>query len=371
MKVLIATGIYPPEIGGPSMYAHALAGELRRRGDAPVIVTYGDEKTARGEGWDVHAVSRSGGAVFRYFRYAWTVARLARDADLVYLQGAVSEGFPGTIGAALAGKPTIMRVPGDYAWEISQQSNVVTELLDEFLTHRHTGGIRLLEAIERWTSRRARRIIAPSRYLKSVLERWGVSEKKISVIVSTPPPLPEAGPRDAIRERLGLGLSYVVFTVVRAVPWKGVDFLIDVLKELPSDIILVVAGDGPCLEEWKRQASSLGSRVRFVGRVDRHELAMWETAADCFVLATGYEGFPHVIPEAAAAGLPCLVSDKGGNPETRELYPDHVAVLPYRDRDAWKKAIAARPSRRPPATLRSFSDVVTETRKIFESVCAS
>ena len=41
MKILIATPLYPPEIGGPATYAETLAKELPRCGDEGAVVSYG------------------------------------------------------------------------------------------------------------------------------------------------------------------------------------------------------------------------------------------------------------------------------------------------------------------------------------------
>ena len=259
MKILIATGIYPPEIGGPASFVRSFAREMVREGHEISVVTYGDEKTEQGDGWRVIPVTRNGGAVARYVRYALAVRRAAMSADLVFLQGPVSEGFPGTIGAMLAGKKTVMKVVGDYAWEMSQQrSTMNNELLDQFITHRHGGSTWLLEMIERWTARRAAAVIVPSRYLKHIVEQWGVHAKKIETIYNSVPPLPETPSRDELRRKFGVEEKKVILTAVRAVPWKGVDFLLDVLRDLPPSHLLVCASDGPMLETWKKKAADAG-----------------------------------------------------------------------------------------------------------------
>src|SRR3989338_2836753 len=176
----------------------------------------------------------------------------------------------------------------------------------------------------------------PSRYLTSVVKAWGVPEGRIRVIYNAAEPLPSS------TMRLNIEGKRVMLTAVRCVPWKGVDFIIGIMSDLPSDVVLVVAGDGPSLDDWKKLASErgVGDRVRFVGRLDRTALAYWYRAADLFVLPSGYEGFPHVVPEAASVGLPSFVSDKGGNPETRELLGELVRVLPYGDVGAWRTALS-------------------------------
>lgn len=334
MRIVLATGIYPPDSGGPATYTHGLASGLRERGNGVVVVAYGEGPSDR----QTIRVSRRGGALLRYLRYAWRVFLAARHADVVYAQGPVSEGLPATIGAALAGRPLVMKVVGDYAWEMAQQRGE-TKLLDAFL-EANPGD--LLSRIERWTTVRARRVIVPSRYLKTVVERWGVPSCRIEMFVNAIEPLPPTAGRDAERRALGVDGNVVILTAVRAVPWKGVRELIGWWKDLPPGHLFVVAGDGPELETWKAHAAAEGvsDRVRFLGRIDRHALSRWYDAADTFVLNSGYEGYPHVVAEAASRGLFSLVSDQGGNPETTDDHADLVRVLPYNDKGAWVSAIA-------------------------------
>ncbi|MHB8830850.1 MAG: glycosyltransferase family 4 protein, partial [Patescibacteria group bacterium] len=303
MKMVLATGIYPPEIGGPAGYVRGLAAELVSRGHQVAVVAYGTDKTEMGRGFDVTVVPRTYGPLVRYCRYMLAVRRLARKSDLVYIQGPVSEGLPGMLGAILANKPTVLKIVGDYAWEQYQQTSVKNpELLDDFLTHRHGGKVRLFEAIERWVAKKAKAIIVPSKYLKTVVEKWGIPSNKIKVVYNSIPPLPDSAvipaqagiqkenqmdprvssnsPEDDIRKRLED--KKIILTAVRAVPWKGGDFLCDCLKELPIDYVLVVIGDGPSLEQWKQHAEKINvaDRVIWLGRLSRAEVANWYRAAN-------------------------------------------------------------------------------------------
>jgi glycosyltransferase involved in cell wall biosynthesis len=337
-RVLIASGIYPPESGGPSQYSFGFAKALEERGHVPTVIAYGE---ASGR------VSRSGGPTIRYMRFAWRAWKHARCSDVIFLQGAVSEGFPAMLAAIFSRKPTVLRLPGDYAWEMYMQGNQESriknqEFLEEFLTKRHGGKIGLYEKLERFVARRASRVIVPSEYLKTVAVRWGVLAEKISVIWNAEHSLPFIHTRNEAREIFDVREKIVCLTVVRAVPWKGVAELISWWKEIPTDHILVVGGDGPETENWKRiaQENNLGERISFVGRLSREVLADWYRASDAFLLHSGYEGYPHVVAEAASLGLPCLVSDQGGNPETKQVFGDLIRVLPYRDQTAWVSAIS-------------------------------
>ncbi|HVM90439.1 MAG TPA: glycosyltransferase family 4 protein [Verrucomicrobiae bacterium] len=329
-RILIASGIYPPESGGPAQYSFGFKHAVERLGHVVRVVAYG-EMPGR--------VSRRGGGVLRYLRFGRRVGRLAGRFDVIFLQGAVSEGYPATIAARRTGTPTVLRVPGDYAWEMAQQ-NGDPDLLDAFLTKTHSGKIGLFEKMERFTAKNACRVIAPSAYLKTVVERWGVPADKIAVIRNAEQNLPFTHARDEARAMFGVSDKVVCLTVCRAVPWKGVAALIDAWNDLPASHVLVVGGDGPEYEKWKRLAEPLGERVRFVGRLDRAVLADWYRASDAFLLNSGYEGYPHVVAEAASLGVPCFVSDQGGNPETKEVFGDLITVLPYLEKTAWVNALA-------------------------------
>ena len=260
MRILIASGIYPPEGGGPSIYSRAMARALVSMGHAVTVIAYGEDKSSMDDGWRVIRVSRRGGALIRYIRFFLSAWRALKSIDVVFMQGAVSEGLSTTLAASLRRVPTVLRVPGDYAWEMAMQSKQRTEnreqldLLDAFLEKKHRGIIGLYERIERFVAKRASRIIAPSQYLKSVVSRWGIDTSFVKTILNAEDPLPPGFSREEQRHVEEVASSVVCFTVVRAVPWKGVAELIELWKELPETHRLVMAGEGPELEKWKELA---------------------------------------------------------------------------------------------------------------------
>lgn len=345
MRVLLATGIYPPEIGGPATFTPTLARFLREQGHQVTVVSYGDEMTRKNDGWPVVVVSRGRTVLGRYLRYVREVWRVAKHSDVVFLQGVISEGVPGMIAARLARVPIVLRVPGDYAWERYQERLPVTETpsFESFLTTRHFGVIGLLVWLERFVARNARTVIVPSQSVATVLERWGVASKCIQVIYSdvpTPPTLVDD--RKTLRTRFGYtDEDTVLLAVARAIPCKKLDFIISLLPKLPASYRLVIAGDGPMLPVWRALVAKLQleSRVTFLGRLDQLQVAEQYASSDLLVLPSSHEGFPHVVAEAALAGLSSFVSDRGGNPETRIQFPQHVTVLPYGDDVAWLKAL--------------------------------
>ncbi|MDB5964476.1 MAG: glycosyltransferase family 1 protein [Polaromonas sp.] len=89
---------------------------------------------------------------------------------------------------------------------------------------------------------------------------------------------------------------------------KGLATLIEAMKMLPKDTLLMVVGDSAQLPAFQRQAElgGLQSRIRFLGALP--DVGVAYRAADCLVHPTLEDTFAMVVLEAMAHGLPVLVS---------------------------------------------------------------
>lgn len=141
---------------------------------------------------------------------------------------------------------------------------------------------------------------------------------------------PPQGPdeKEAIRERLGIGLEEPVVLFVGAVmPRKGVDLLLEMwtplIRECPRARLLIV---GPRRDQFdpderdfhKRLKSILASSpnpssVTFLGVVDN--VAEYMRAADAFVFPSRREGMGNAVLEAMASGLPVVMTPFLGLPD--------------------------------------------------------
>jgi glycosyltransferase involved in cell wall biosynthesis len=114
------------------------------------------------------------------------------------------------------------------------------------------------------------------------------------------------GDLDRLRSELGItGCTFLY--VGRLDPEKGVDLLIEAMRSVAADLVVVGAGaDG---ERLKQLAPA---NVRFVGRLERDTLVPWYAAADAFVLPSRSDQWGMVLSEAATAGLPLVSTDAPG-----------------------------------------------------------
>jgi hypothetical protein len=115
--------------------------------------------------------------------------------------------------------------------------------------------------------------------------------------------------RPAIRGVDGLRLAWAG----RLVEGKGLEALVESLRHVPGARLALV-GDGPARERLAALANEVGvgDRVDFVGHVaDRPAYLGHLAACDLFVFPSPAEGFPKVILDAAAVGLPILAAASG------------------------------------------------------------
>jgi phosphatidylinositol alpha-1,6-mannosyltransferase len=134
--------------------------------------------------------------------------------------------------------------------------------------------------------------------------------------------------RRTVRLRYGIGEDRkVVLCAARLVPRKGQDTLLralpHILRVIPEAVLLLV-GRGPDERRLRRLARSCPPRsVVIAGGMSHAEMADHYAAADLFAMpcrtrkgGLEAEGLGIVFLEAAASGLPVVVGNSGGAPET-------------------------------------------------------
>jgi glycosyltransferase involved in cell wall biosynthesis len=309
IHVLIVTGIFPPDIGGPATYVPVMARELTRRGHGVSVVTL-SEHCRHDDSSYPFAVKRIRRGLFKPRRFGATIAAILREgrrAQVLYVNGLYPEAL---LANLFLRKPLVQKIVGDWAWERATNKGWVKETFDEFQQSAHGTRARLLKLLRAFCTRRADVVIVPSHYLRRAVVGWGVSQRKTTVIYNAVDFA--SAPPSAIPLAAGIKL----ITVGRLVPWKRVDLLIESLAEC-AGTGLVIVGDGPerqRLEELAR-ARKLEERVYFAGQRSQQETVGIMAACDLFVLNSTYEGFPHVVLEAMNAGLPVVATAVGGTPE--------------------------------------------------------
>jgi glycosyltransferase involved in cell wall biosynthesis/putative flippase GtrA len=326
-RLLITTGIFPPDIGGPATYVKILSEELLKHGFKVTVLTYANKEIPNDKSLisnklqnlnskiKLVRVWREQNKLVRYIKYFWQALCLTRDADIVYTQDTVSAGLPTCVACFLRGQDFILKVVGDHAWEQGRQRHGVSENLNDFQTKKYGWQIELIKKIRTGVANHARLIITPSEYLKRIVKAWGIDEGKVRVIYNAVREASADKPREQLRDELRLK-NKTIISVGRLVPWKGFDALIQLMTEL-DNFQLIIVGDGPEGSKLKVRSEKLKvkDRVLFTGALEQRKLWEYMRASDYYVLNTGYEGLPHVTIEAMMLGLPIITTRAGGNTE--------------------------------------------------------
>ena len=128
----------------------------------------------------------------------------------------------------------------------------------------------------------------------------------------------------------------IILFVGRLVKIKGIEYLIDAMKNIDAQLIIV--GEGPLERELKERAKEIQEKVLFLGGKNHNELPTIYASSDIFVIPSitlegGItEGTPTVIAEALASGLPIIGTNTGGIPQAIEnkkngfIIPDKDSV---------------------------------------------
>ena len=320
-SILITTGIFYPDIGGPASYAANLAKRL-----APTcsvaVVSYSSvvkENSDKEEGYKIFRVYRSIPSPFRQLYYLLTLLFVGRKYDVWYALGDRAAGVPTALAAKFLRKKYFLRISGDSVWESAINRSKTNLLVDDFQRLELAGFLSFLRKLRAWVVKNAFINIAHSQYLKKLLMSWGAKEKNIRVVFNGVELVSRVASQEEARKKIGIPGS-IIISAGRLAPWKGFKMLIKImpsLQEINPFFRLVIVGDGGEREILSQIITNLGlqKKVFLVGKKSKTELAWYLCAADIFVLNTGYEGFSHQILEAMAMGVPVITTPVGGNPE--------------------------------------------------------
>ena len=305
MKILIATGIYPPDVGGPATYSKILFEELPKHGIEVEVLSFGKVR---------HLPK-----LIRHSAYFIKVLRLGGNADIIFAQDPISVGFPAMLSAKILRKKFLLKIVGDYAWEQGAQRFGVKEVLDDFLNKKYGWRVEFLKKIEKMVANSAEKIIVPSEYLKRVVTKWEIDERKIFVVYNAfDAPRIEIS-KLAARKELNINdTDKMIVSAGRDVPWKGFETLKNIFPEISTKFP--------------------GAKLFILTKEPKERLVLYLLAADVFVLNTAYEGFSHQILEAMAIGVPIVTTNAGGNPE---LIKDGESgfLVNFNDKNALKQRI--------------------------------
>ena len=315
-SVLLVSGIYPPDTGGPATFTHDFSRWLSQKNVDVSIVTYtdGTSKTTYVDGVRLIQVHRDVNIVKRYFEFISVLMKNYNSSAKVLAAGAFLEIMTASVIRNI--KYTI-KIPGDIVWERARNSGITDLDINSFQNSELNLKYKAFRRLFTFSISRAKNVVVPSAFLQNMAVNWVGDSKRIELVYNSIDHSRFSHTESAKK-------NFDVVTASRLVPWKGVDELIQCCSEL--NLSLGIAGVGPDEARLKDLASDLGSSVTFLGQIPKSEMSAFYSAGEFFVLNSSYEGLPHALVEAKASGLLCIGRAGTGSEEVVRNLVDGMLV---------------------------------------------
>jgi glycosyltransferase involved in cell wall biosynthesis len=311
MRVLLITGVYPPDIGGPAKYISELAEFLVNSGIKTEVITLKNNITkTKKNNWPVFSVKRKQLLLIRYIKVTLLVIWKSRGNCVILANGLYEE-----VGLALFinKKPGIVKLVSDPVWERAIRIEK-TKLSREAYNYTVLKGKQdIIRKFFRWGLSQFKVITCPSSEVLELVNSWKIDKPIIKI---------ENG-IEYINEYFS-EKKYDVIAVSRLIKSKNIDKLIQACQL--SSCNLLVIGSGPEEKTLKELVSAQKAEVKFLGQLSNDEILNHMKLSKIFAQLSDYEGLSFSLLHAMACGLPVLVSNVRGNTDVVSSGIDGLVV---------------------------------------------
>ena len=195
----------------------------------------------------------------------------------------------------------------------------------------------------RWFYSRMDEILVPTRQTEKLLASSGYDVQRFRLFsrgIDHGLFAPVPGERSALRACYGIDDKFTLLYAGRVSRDKSLGFLVRVMKGLAAQgetVNLVIAGDGPMLEELKKDFKA-EARVKFIGQIGPRDMPLIYSLSDLLVFPSVMDTFGMSVLEAQSCELPAMVTNVGGPREV--ILPGVTGWMIEADNaGAWVEAI--------------------------------
>lgn len=273
MKILIATGIYPPQTSGPAQYAYEMNNRWQKAGHSVRVVTYGFEKYIP--------------TGLRHLYFFVKILPSVLWADRIFTLDTFSVGLPSVLASKVFGKKCIIRTGGDFLWEGYVERTGDKVLLRDFYLSKNVNlniKEKIIFSLSKWTLRNAYILVFSTDWQKNIfLKPYNLENLNTLVIENHYEKV------DVSVEKNILNKNFISAT--RPLVWKNIDFLKSVFV-LPE-----VFSSGAILDEERL------SHEEFLEKIKKSYAVILVSLGDIS---------PHMILDAISCCTPFIVTEENG-----------------------------------------------------------
>ncbi|MHB1316292.1 MAG: glycosyltransferase family 4 protein [Minisyncoccota bacterium] len=286
-KIVIATPLFPPDIGGPALYAEMFSRVLLKDGHDVSVVSFGSlSKFPTG---------------LRHLSYLLKLIPSIIRADVVYILDTFSVAVPTIILCHLFKKKSIIRVGGDFLWESYVNRTKEKMLLSEFydeereLTFKENSIFDLTNFVFKYVNK----IIFSTEWQKNIyLDAYNIDEDKVHIVENI---YTTRSQRNIVpKNRVILSPSRDIFLKNK----EGLKQAFDIVKDRFFDAVL---------------DTETSTQAELLNRINE---------AYMIVVPSFSEVSPNIVLDAISLGVPCVVTKDCG---MKDLFGDIVVWIDPKD----------------------------------------
>ena len=293
-QVLITTGIYPPDEGGPATYIPKLAKFLNNSGYKVLIITLGENNRKFIEnGTEITSISRQIPKIIRFCLSVIIIRQQSKNVKAIFSNGLYEETY---LSGILRKMPSVCKLVGDPIWERYRNSNDSKVTIEKFQELNLPVSFKLQRILLKKAVSQFTKITTPGIHLKQITERW--SGRSDVIFIAN-------GAR--CQNPIAIKKEWNLITVSRLVSWKNLDFVIESLSG--SNLRIAIIGSGPELNKLEEMAKSSNCEIDFLGHIPENKVGQYLGRAQVFIQMSEYEGMSFSLLQAMMNGM-CIVTSK-------------------------------------------------------------
>ena len=306
MNILVTTGIFPPDVGGPAKFVPLIADKLSEENNLKVITFSEKNVDDTDNNYEVLRIIRDQNKVSRFIKTLFLIIKNGKDTDVIFVNGLWFEVY---ISNWIIRKKTIRKIVGDPVWEKFYTQYKTDDDFDTFQEKKYNIKVQFHKFIRNTALKSSNTIVVPSHHLLDFVKKQGYGGRLIQVNNGTEK-------TQSFKKNKGDNKFLIVSRLVRH---KNIDLILKSLVTLKNEykieFTLNIVGEGPEQKSLISLISKLGLQdsVNMVGSKYGEDLKSFYQFSNYFLQLSSYEGMPHSILEAMNYELKIIASNFGGN----------------------------------------------------------